>query len=367
MNMVERILVLINTLNVGGAETFIMKVFRAIDREKIVFDFLINSKEEGAYEKEVEALGGRVYHGYFKVEHPIKNLAKVYQTVRRGGYKKVFVFTQHPITFLNLLMATLAGAKTRVVRSTNSACGGGLSSFLAKVFRPLMNTLVTVAIAPSKEAGVWLFGRRMVRSGKVLILNNGVDLVEYNYSEGKRRKTRGDLGYSSDEFVVGHVGRFNRQKNHLFLVDVFAEIYRNNSHARLLLVGMGETMGTVENRIEDLGLKGVVKFAGIRSDVASVMNAMDVLVFPSFYEGMPNVIIEAQACSLPCLISDTISPDVGITKFVQFESLSASAEEWARETISFAKERPRYDTSKEIEEEGYSISSTVGFLERVFK
>ncbi len=360
-------MVLINTLNVGGAETFIMKVFRAIDREKIVFDFLINSKEEGAYEKEVEALGGRVYHGYFMVEHPIKNLAKVYQTVKHGGYKKVFVFTQHPITFLNLLMSTLAGAKTRVVRSTNSACGGRMSNFLARVFRPLMNTLVTVAIAPSKEAGVWLFGRRMVRCGKVSILNNGVDLAEYNYSEGKRRKAREDLGYSSDEFVVGHVGRFSRQKNHLFLLDVFAEIYRNNKQARLLLVGKGETMETVESRIEDLELKDVVEFAGIRSDVDSVMNAMDIMVFPSFYEGMPNVIIEAQACGLPCLIADTISPDVAITEFVQFESLSASATEWAREITLFAKEQPRYDTGNEIKEKGYSIASTVGFLERVFK
>lgn len=365
--MAERILVLINTLNVGGAETFIMKVFRAIDRERIVFDFLINSQEEGAYEKEVDALGGRVYHGYFKVEHPVKNLAKVYLTVKKGRYSKVFVFTQHPITFLNLLMATLAGAKTRVVRSTNSACGGRMSSFLAKVFRPLMNTLVTVAVTPSKEAAVWLFGRKMVNGGKVSILNNGLDLGEYHYSGERRRKAREDFGYSSDDFVVGHVGRFNLQKNHLFLVDVFAEIHRNNSHARLLLVGAGETMKAVESRIEDLNLKDAVKFAGVRSDVACVMNAMDILVFPSFYEGMPNVIIEAQACSLPCLIADTISPDVAITKLVRFESLSTSVKDWARATISFANEQLRYDTSKEIEDRGYSISSVVEFVEQIFK
>lgn len=364
--MAERILVLINTLSVGGAETFVMKVFRATDPNKYVYDFLINDQAEAVYEKEVLQLGGKVYHGYFKVEHPFKNLWAIYKTVRQGGYKKVFVFSQHPIVFLNLLVATLGGAKVRVVRSTNSACGGKASTILASVCRPLMNSLVTKAVAPSKEAAEWLFGRRKVKKGKVAILKNGLDLKEYYYSEELCTKVKQELGYGKDDFVVGHVGRFNQQKNHLFLIDTFAAIYKKYPKAKLMLLGKGETMPEVKKRVEDYGLTDCVAFMGVRSDVSRCLHAMDVFVFPSLYEGLPNVIVEAQATGVPCMLSDTISKEVAFTKLVRFESLQTNPDDWAEKTLSFVKEQPKYDTHKEVEANGYSISSTVEFLESLF-
>ena len=364
--MAERILVLINTLSVGGAETFIMKVFRATDPNKFVYDFLINDQAEAVYEKEVIQLGGKVYHGYFKVEHPIKNLWAVYKTVKAGGYKKVFVFSQHPVVFLNLLMATLGGAKVRVVRSTNSACGGRFSTLLATLFRPLMNLLVTKAVAPSKEAAEWLFGKGQVRKGRVAILKNGLDLNEYHYSEELCLKVKSDLGYGKDDFVVGHVGRFNQQKNHLFLVDVFATLYKKNPKAKLMLLGKGETMPDVKKRVEEYGLSDVVAFMGVRSDVSTLLHAMDVFVFPSLYEGLPNVIVEAQATGIPCMLSDTISKDVGFTKLVRFESLQSPIEVWVEKILKLVREQPKYDTRTEVEESGYAISSTVKFLETIF-
>ena len=311
-------------------------------------------------------LGGKVYHGYFKVQHPFKNLYSIYKTVKKGGYIKVFIFTQHPIAFLDLSMVALGGGRVRVVRSTNSACGGTFSNWLAVFFRPLMNLLVSQAVAPSKEAGIWLFGKRKMRSGKVTILNNGLDTNVYYYSEDVRNETRNKWGIKESAFVVGHVGRFNQQKNHLFLIDVFAQICIKRKDAHLLLVGKGETMPDVEQRIKDLGIKDRVTFLGVRDDVAVLLNAMDVLIFPSLYEGMPNVIIEAQACGLPCLLSDTISKDAAITKLVEFESLNSIPSVWADHTLRLVSQRPRHDTSKEITEKGYSISSTVEFLEKIF-
>ena len=364
--MAERILVIINTLSVGGAETFIMKVFRATDPNKYVYDFLINDQNEGAYEKEVVSLGGKVFHGYFKVEHPIKNLTAIYKTVKREGYKKVIVFSQHPVVFLNLLFAALGGAKVRVVRSTNSACGGHSSKLLAAVFRPLMNTLVTQAVAPSKEAAEWLFGKKKVKQGEVKILKNGLDLNEYYFSDSVRKEARQELGYSDDDFVVGHVGRFNQQKNHLFLIDIFAALHKLNPRAKMMLLGKGETMDAAKARVAEYGLTEQVKFLGVRSDVPRMLNAMDVFVFPSLYEGLPNVIVEGQAVGVPCLIADTISPEVGITPLVGFESFSSSPEEWARRAIALVKEQPRRDTKKEIQDSGYSIDSTVYYLETIF-
>lgn len=365
--MAERILVLINTLSVGGAETFVMKVFRATDPQKYVYDFLINDQAEAVYEKEVIQLGGKVYHGYFKVEHPFKNLWAIYKTVKKGGYKKVFVFSQHPIVFLNLLMAAMGGAKNRVVRSTNSACGGKASTLLASICRPLMNHLVTKAVAPSKEAAEWLFGKRKVKKGQVAILKNGLDLNEYYYSENLCEKVKAELGYDKDDFVVGHVGRFNQQKNHLFLIDVFAALHKKNPKAKLMLLGKGETMPEVEKKVKEYGLTDVVSFMGVRSDVSRCLHAMDVFVFPSLYEGLPNVIVEAQATGIPCMLSDTISKEVGFTKLVRFESLQTSADEWAEKVLCLVKEQPKYDTRKEVEYNGYSISSTVAFLETLFK
>jgi len=364
--MAERILVLINTLSVGGAETFIMKVFRATDPQKYVYDFLINDKTEAVYEKEVLQLGGRVYHGYFKVEHPFKNLWAIYKTVKQGEYKKVFVFSQHPIVFLNLLMASLGGAKVRVVRSTNSACGGKASTLLATICRPLMNLLVTKAVAPSKEAAEWLFGKRKVRRGEVTILKNGLDLNEYYYCEELCKKVKEELGYAQDDFVVGHVGRFNQQKNHLFLIDIFAALHKKNTKSKLMLLGKGETMPEVKKRVEEYGLTDAVSFMGVRSDVSKCLHAMDVFIFPSLYEGLPNVIVEAQATGVPCMLADTISKEVRFTKLVRFESLHSSASEWADKVLSFVNEQPKYDTRKEIEDSGYSISSTVAFLETLF-
>ncbi len=365
--MPERILITINTLSVGGAETFIMKVFRALDRSRFVFDFLINDQAEGAYEKEVLKLGGEVFHGYFKIQHPFKNLGFIYKTVKREEYKKVFVFTQHPIVFLDLLAMTLGGAKVRVVRSTNSACGGRASTLLATVCRPLMNLLVTRAVAPSKEAAVWLFGERKVRNGKVTILKNGLDLNEYYYSESLCGKVKAELGYDKDDFVVGHVGRFNQQKNHLFLIDIFAALYKKNSKAKLMLIGKGETMSKVEDMVKEYGLTNVVTYMGERNDVSRCLHAMDVFVFPSLYEGLPNVIVEAQSTGVPCILSDTISKEVSFTKLVRFESLHKSADEWADEVLSLVREQPKYDTRKEIEAGGYSISSTVACVEDFFK
>lgn len=353
--MPRRILIIINTLNVGGAETFIMKVFRAINRQVVLFDFLVCEKKTGVYEPEVESLGGRVYHGCYKVKNPFKNLRIIYKTVHENKYETVLIFSQHPIVFFDLLVSKLGGAKKRVVRSTNSACGGRVSSFIAQLFRPLMNNLITTRLAPSKEAALWLFGERIVNEGKCIILNNGLDLSVFKFDELSRKLFREELGISN-ETVIGHVGRFNFQKNHLFLIDIFNAYHQLNPNSKLVLIGKGETKEQVIAKVKDCGLNTSVIFLDVRSDIPCCLNGFDAFVFPSLYEGMPNTVVEAQSCGLPCLVSDTITKEAQITDLVVFNSLNDAPQKWAKEIdsmISATKNRMSYGSI--MKEQGYSI------------
>lgn len=362
--MAGRILVIINTIDAGGAETFVMKVFRCLYKE-YTFDFLINKKDSDFYLKEIKELGGRVYYGISKSQNIFKSMRFTYKTVRQGKYTKVFCIAVHPLGFLDLFAARLGGVKLCLTRSTNSSAGGKASHFLAKFCRPFMRVFTDVMLAPSREAGVWLFGGKAVEQGKVKIINNGLQTELYKFDEEKRVKKRKNLGLKETDFVVGHVGRFNRQKNHEKLIDVFNEIQKERIDSKLILVGDGELRVSIENKVNCLNIQDKVLFLGIRDDIPELLMAMDVFVFPSLYEGMPNAVIEAQATGLPCIVSDTISRNVKITHCIDSVNLNASESFWnikIEEIISTNSNEDRKDTLSEIIEAGYSIDITAEYL-----
>ena len=166
--------------------------------------------------------------------------------------------------------------------------------------------------------------------------------------------------------MVGHIGRFMTQKNHAFLLDIFNQIYTQNNNAVLLLVGTGELQAQIKEKIKALGLEKNVIFTGVRSDVPQLLSAMDVFVFPSFYEGMPNTVIEAQATGLPCVIADTITSEADITGLVKYLSLSDSADKWAETAFELAKSE-RKDTKEEFIKNKYDIESVAQeFVRLVF-
>lgn len=352
--MPKRILIIINTLNIGGAETFIMKVFRTIDRSKLVFDFLINDSAKGAYEDEVYQLGGVVYHGYFKVQHPFKNLYAMYSTVKKHCYKDVFLVTQHPIAFLDLAAVTLGGAKRRVVRSTNADCGGKLSHVLAAFSRPLLNFFTTVRVAPSKEAAKWLFGNSVVDKKGYTQLNNGLNLDLFAFNKASRDDFRTEFNLHG-KTVIGHVGRFNHQKNHDFLIDIFAKYHETNPQSVLVLIGKGETEEHIRQKVKNIGLRDSVILTGVRSDIPRCLCGFDIFLFPSFYEGMPNTVIEAQVSGLPCVISDTITEDAKVTDLVQFETLQNEPVTWANRLKQIHLSKDRLEYKQLMQDNGYSI------------
>lgn len=353
-----RVLILISSMDVGGAETFIMKVFRTIDRSRMMFDFLVSDHKKCFYDDEIKKLGGKIFYGEFKSRHPVKSFLKIYETVKSQHYRAVFRCSEHPMAFLDLLAAKLGGAKVLVIRSTNTSAGGGiLSKMLAVLFRPLLNAIATIKIAPSTEAGEWLFGKQKMASGEVLLMHNGVEIDKFSFKPEIRDTLRKELSLDN-KFVVGHVGRFNIQKNHAFLLDIFAAIAERRPDAVLMLVGQGELEHEIRNKVSALGLSERVLFMGVRSDVNRLMMAMDVFVFPSLYEGMPNTVIEAQATGLPCVISDTITKEAAITELVVYKSLHESVETWVEQVLSMNKAQLREETKALLVRAGYNISTT---------
>lgn len=359
--MPKRVLIIINTIDAGGAETFVMKVFRCILPHGYIFDFLINKRDSNFYLGEITKLGGKVFYGYSKSNNPAKSFNFIKKTVKENQYKCVFCVAVHPIGFLDIFAAKLGGATTILTRSTNSNSGGKASALLAKISRPFMRRMSTWMLAPSKEAGEWLFGEKAVDNGNVKIIANGIDTNLYIYNEELRWQIRKEIGISDDTLVVGHVGRFNRQKNHRKLIQIFAEIKKREQNSCLILVGDGELLENVKSQVKELQIEDSVIFAGIRNDVPSLLMAFDVFCFPSLYEGMPNAVIEAQATGLPCFVTDTISRDVKITSYVKFLSLDDEADIWADSVIHY-KNSDREKSISAVKNAGYSIENTANRL-----
>lgn len=351
----KRILCIVGGMNAGGAETYLMKLYRKFDRNYYQMDFAVTIPKEGFYDKEILALGGQIFHIAPKTVNIFKNYLNIYQIVKKGSYLSVLRTSQHSLSALELLAAWQGGARIRIFRSSNSntTTESGFDYFLHRSFRFMPNLFANVRIAPSEEAARFMFGEKSIRKGKVTLLKNGIDLNEYKYSVAARKQVREEFGISTN-FVVGHIGRFSKQKNHEFLIKVFSEIKKEEETAILCLVGVGELENEIRDKINEYGLGESVIFTGTRNDIPEILSAFDIFVFPSLYEGMPNTVIEAQATGLYCVVSNMITREANITGNVYYLPLDSSPIEWMNEILEHSK-RKRYDPSRSFIERGYII------------
>ena len=366
--MVKRVLCLVSIMNTGGAETFLMKIYRKLDRTKYQMDFGVYSDQEGFYDEEIRSMGGKVHHLIPKTKNFSLYKKSLYDLVSKEKYEYVLRITSNAAGFYDLKIAKEAGARVCIARSSNSSDGG---SWRAKVVnflsRVLYQKYVDVKIAPSDLAAEYTFGKKAVAKGEVHFLNNGLDLDVYRFSQTGRDRVRKEFNIEG-KFVVGHIGRFSHQKNHNFLIDIFAEIRKKNSDAVLLLVGDGELKGQIQNKVNQLGLDDSVIFAGIRKDIPALLSAMDVFVFPSFYEGMPNTVIEAQATGLPCVISNNITKVVNMGAFVCFLNLNKRVSYWVDNILVISAKHDRTESYKYLIKLGYNIDDVIkNFLKLIFQ
>lgn len=367
----KRLLCIMSGMNVGGAETFIMKIYRIIDKEKFQFDFCVNMPiEENYYSKEIQNYGGKIYVLPPKKEGPLRQFLAIKKVVKDNRYDYILKVKQHSLACLDLLAAKLGGAHNLILRSSNAATSSMIYEFLHKLFAFLPKKIPTVKIAPSIEAAEYTFGKKQVSENMVHILNNGVDTPKFTYDKVSAEAFRAEYGIDQEKLVIGHIGRFSPQKNHDFLIDVFSEIVKKNNNAILVLVGVGELQNNIKRKVETMGLNEKVLFTGLRDDIPRMLSACDIIVFPSLYEGMPNTIIEAETNGLPCLVSDTVTRQAAITDLVRYKSLSDSASSWANATIQLyceMKDRNRSSYGEIVKSQGYDISQTADeFIELVF-
>lgn len=360
MNEKKRVLCIVSNMDTGGAETFLMKLLRNMDRDRYMMDFCVSGDNEGYYDKEINELGGKVFKIHRKTENLWLYMKDLYHVVKDNKYESVLRITSNCLGSLDLWVAFFAGAKKRLVRSSNAGDGyKGLALKIHEILRVPLNSIAQIKIAPSDLAAEYSFGKGVVKRNKVIYLNNAIDTSVFRFNKDKREALREELGVS-DKFVITHVGRLNAQKNHKFLFEIFSELIKLKPEAVLLVIGQGELKDKLEAQAKELGISDKIKFLGVRSDVPHILSASDFMIFPSFYEGMPNVVIEAQGAGLRCLISDTITKEAKITDLVTYMSLSESAEKWADEVnrLSFCETKPRAEYISDLKEKGYDIKSS---------
>ena len=358
-----RVLHVLGGLDRGGAETMVMNLYRAIDRAQVQFDFIIHTEKHQAYYDEIITLGGRIYC------FPAFNGINVFALRKKWAdffknHPEYKILHSHVRSYASLYLpiAKKAGLKT-IIHSHNTSSGKGLKAIVKFCLQRGLRKNVDYYFACSDVAGKWLFGEKITKQSNYHVLNNAIDVEKYAYSESSRKKIRDEFNLK-DEFVVGHVGRFHPQKNHLFLVDVFAEIHKKCPNSVLMLVGTGDLMDSVKEKVMELKLEDSVIFMGARADVNELLSAFDVFVFPSLFEGLPVTLVEVQAAGLPCFVSDTITKEVDFNGKINYISLNNGTTYWAEKIICNSKDR--LDLIESIKNAGYSIKKTSKNLEKFY-
>ena len=354
-----RVLQVVTHMERGGLESMLMNYYRQIDRTKVQFDFLAHRQERAAYDDEIEALGGKIYRLPRLVPWSKSYLSALDHFFDAHPEYRIVHVHQDCLSSVILLAASQHHVPVRIAHSHNANQDRNLKYPIKLWYRREIPQYATQLFACGRDAGDWMFG-----GAPYQIVPNAIDAAAYVYDPGKRAAVRQQLGLA-DALVIGHVGRFNPQKNHPFLLEMFAALLQTEPNAVLLLVGGGVDMPKIQARARALGIADRVRFLGVRSDVADLMQAMDVFVFPSLYEGLGIALIEAQAAGLPCIVSDSIPQEAYLTNLVDTVALSASPEVWAQKILA-RRGTPRTDRHAEIAAHGFDITTEAEKLQEFY-
>ncbi len=368
-----RVLNVVSLMSPGGIENLIMNVYRNIDRSKVQFDFLTHKGVDGVYDEEIRALGGRIYK-MPKLRDSEKtyygNAAKYVRALKEffTEHQEFHVLHGHMTNTAVIYMpiAQKYGKVTCCIAHSHlTQARPGLVGHVTNLLHKGIPRVATDYFSCSEAAANWIFPKKDIDSGKVTIIKNGVDPKRFNYNTEQRTKMRKTLNLD-EKIIIGNVARFKTEKNQTFLIDVFSEIVKKKENAVLLLVGDGELREECEKKVHSKGLDDYVIFLGIRNDIPDLMNAMDVFVLPSLYEGLPVVGIEAQASGLPVVTSTGVTKETDITGNVSFLDLSLGANEWANKTLDIYSVFERKNMTSFIQENGYDITKTAKWLQSFY-
>lgn len=347
-----KILHIINGMGSGGAEKVIMNWYRNINREKYQFDFLIRSNQI-FYKEEIVHKGGCIYQVAPFPRAAIKNIIETYRFLKenRKVYSVIHVHSNSLVYIIPLVIARFIGIKKRIIHIHSTKASGKLATLIHCVNKKIIKFLATDMVACSHEAGVFAFG-----NDKFVELKNGIDIGEFDV----------DKKLVDKSYIFGHVGRFLPVKNQKFVVDIFKELHNENRHYMLMLVGGGPLINEVKTYARNIGLEKNIIFLGERHDVSKLLQKIDFVIFPSKYEGVPLVVLEAQAAGKKVLMSDVITDDVMVTPLVEKESLNNSARDWCTHINKMLKKNIDCDIKNEFKKRKLDMGSTVSKLIKIY-
>lgn len=355
----------------GGVESVIMNYYRNIDRNKVKFDFLCNT-EKVAYEDEIKSLGGKIYRipARSKKIFDYKKALKKFFKEHSNEYDSIWVNICSLANIDYLKMAKKYKIKTRIIHCHNSQnMDSRLRGLLHKYNKIFLKRYATDFWSCSNSSSPWFYSKNIINSDKYRVINNAIDVQKFVYNEKIRKEYRNKLNLEEDTLVIGNVGRFHFQKNHTFIVDIYEQVFKRIPNSQLLLIGVGEDEEKIKNLVKEKNIQNNVKFLGSRSDVNNLLQAMDIFLFPSVFEGLPVTLIEAQASGLKIFASsDNIPEDVKIDdENFEFISLNKSAEYWSNEIIKGYKQiKDRPNNYNLIKKAGYDIKEEVKKMENFF-
>lgn len=358
-----KVLYFVDRMLRGGIQSLVVDWVSRFDKNKIHVDFLLlDDGKEYDLEQTLKELGCTVYKlkgiwvktpiDFIKYKYAVKNFFKEHY-----DYKVVHMHSSSK-NYMILKYAKKYGIPIRIAHSHNIdfQTKNPLKKLIGNLFKKPLIKYATDYFACSKIAGEWLFGKEIVESDKFRVIHNAIDYDKFKYNDNIRNEIRRKLGFNDSDIVVGHVGRFVNQKNHEFLINVFSKCYQKNKNYKLLLIGIGELEESIKNKVVELNLNDCVTFAGFKNNVNEYMQAMDIFAFPSLFEGLGLVLVEAQASGLPCITTaDTIPHEVKINPNFYFVNLDAN--KWVR-TIQNIK-LARIKSEKLVKDAGYFIEDIV--------
>lgn len=363
-----RVAEIVGNMSNGGVETLLINLFKHVDRSRFQFDFIVNGTSTNIRRKEIEELGGRVF-----VVPPYKKLWEYRKALHNIFLQNHYLIVHshiNTLSFLPLEEAKKCGVPIRIAHSHSTTNRSEhFKNFLKLILRHFSTKYPTDLMACSENSGEWLFGKKNFTRGNITLLHNAIELQDFAFNEEKRKNIRASLNISSSAFVIGTVGRFVKQKNPIYLLNVFKYFQSSHPNSVLLFVGDGPLLEKTKEVARKIGVLESVCFVGSHNNVSDFYSAFDVFVLTSLYEGLPVTLVEAQANGLPCVVSNNITPEALLTNSVETAGIrKKDMPIWEHRLAKIANKSSRSNENGNIlKSKGYSIEESSSKLERFYE
>ncbi|QWF36063.1 glycosyltransferase [Latilactobacillus curvatus] len=367
----KKVFYMVYSLTSGGIEKYSINIFKYINKNKYKLDFITKLDREEFFDRKLYEMGGlKIPLGKESRNSVLQRSFTLFRnayTTAKSGYDLAYFNLSSPsAVFKYPLICRFAGIRKIIIHSHNSSESkfgliGKIINFCGRLY---INHIASERFACSDKAAEWMYGKKIADSKKYTFIQNGLEVDKYTYNKDTRTKIRKQLGFTDNDFILGHIGRFESQKNHQFMIEMFDILSKRDSSAKLVLIGVGSLKSKIEALVKKKGLENKVLFLGEQENVNEFLQAMDVFILPSLYEGLPVVGIEAQSAGLKCVFSDTITKESDITGNVEFVTLD-NKNSWVK-AIERCKGYIRTDQFKTITNAGYNIESTSKLVQEKF-